>query len=108
MQLKKAWEASSRSTKEDWMEWIRRLSVELLKESPSHPLRACSYLAGIHYPLAKELFNAAFVSCWTELNEKNRDDLVKSIEIALGSPYIPLEILQTLLNLAEVVMNLMM
>lgn len=83
------------------MEWIRRFSVELLKESPSHPLRACSSLAGVYYPLAKELFNAAFVSCWTELTDKNRSDLVKSIQVALGSPFIPLEILQTLLNLAE-------
>ncbi|CAJ0644870.1 13536_t:CDS:1 [Entrophospora sp. SA101] len=30
--LKNAWECSQRSTKDDWNEWIRRLSVELLKE----------------------------------------------------------------------------
>ena len=68
--LKKAWETSQRSTKEDWAEWNRRLSVELLKESPSHALRACASLAGVYYPLARELFNAAFSSCWTELYDQ--------------------------------------
>ncbi|QSS62741.1 TorA protein [Histoplasma capsulatum] len=58
--LKNAWDASQKSTREDWQEWIRRFSVELLKESPSHALRACASLAGIYQPLAKDLFNAAF------------------------------------------------
>ncbi|CCJ30549.1 unnamed protein product [Pneumocystis jirovecii] len=99
--LKNAWETSQKSTKDDWQEWIRRLSVELLKESPSHALRACASLAGVYYPLARELFNAAFLSCWTELYEQYQDELVRSIEIALTSPNIPPEILQSLLNLAE-------
>ncbi len=80
---------------------MRRLSVELLKESPSHALRACAGLAGVYYPLAANLFNAAFVSCWTELYDQYQEELVRSIEIALTSPHIPPEILQILLNLAE-------
>ncbi|KAF3938362.1 hypothetical protein ABW19_dt0205056 [Dactylella cylindrospora] len=99
--LKNAWEASQRSTREDWQEWIRRFSVELLKESPSHALRACAGLAGAYYPLAKDLFNAAFVSCWVELYDQYQEELVRSIEHALTSPNIPPEILQILLNLAE-------
>jgi FKBP12-rapamycin complex-associated protein len=99
--LKTAWEASQRSTKEDWQEWIRRFSVELLKQSPSHALRACAGLAGAYYPLARDLFNAAFVSCWTELYDQFQEELVRSIELALTSPNIPPEILQILLNLAE-------
>ncbi|KAI8593944.1 armadillo-type protein [Geranomyces variabilis] len=100
-QLKKAWETSQRSTKDDWAEWIRRFSVELLKESPSHALRACASLAGVYFPLARELFNAGFVSCWSELYDQFQDELVRSLETALTSPNIPPEILQTLLNLAE-------
>ena len=65
--MKNAWECSQRSTKDDWHEWIRRLSVELLKESPSHALRACASLAGVYHQLARELFNAGFISCWSEL-----------------------------------------
>ncbi|CAO3647953.1 unnamed protein product [Mucor fragilis] len=99
--LKKAWEASQRSTREDWMEWIRRLSVELLKQSPSHALRACVFLASVYTPLARELFNAAFVSCWNELYDQYVDELVKSLEVALKAPNIPPEIIQILLHLAE-------
>ncbi|KAI9736363.1 MAG: phosphatidylinositol kinase- protein kinase tor1 [Cirrosporium novae-zelandiae] len=99
--LKNAWEVSQKSTAEDWQEWIRRFSVELLKESPSHALRACASLASIYQPLAKDLFNAAFVSCWTELYDQYQDQLVSSLEKALTSPEMPPEILQILLNLAE-------
>ena len=99
--LKNAWEASQKSTREDWQEWMRRFSVELLKESPSHALRACANLAGVYQPLAKDLFNAAFVSCWTELYEQYQEELVRSLETAITSPHIPPEILQVLLNLAE-------
>ncbi|KAI8981018.1 armadillo-type protein [Pilobolus umbonatus] len=99
--LKKAWEASQRSTKEDWMEWIRRFSVELLKQSPSHALRACVFLASVYTPLARELFNAAFVSCWNELYDQYLEELVKSLEVALKAPNIPPEIIQILLHLAE-------
>ena len=47
------------------------------------------------------MFNAAVVSCWTELYDKYRDDLIRSLETVFRSPTIPPEILQTLLNLAE-------
>ena len=99
--LKNAWEASQKSTREDWLEWMRRFSVELLKESPHHALRACASLAGVYQPLAKDLFNAAFVSCWTELYEQYQEELLRSLEIALTSAHLPPEILQVLLNLAE-------
>lgn len=46
------------------------------------------------------LFNAAFVSCWTELKETQQDELIQSLELALMAQDIP-EITQTLLNLAE-------
>lgn len=99
--LKNAWDTSQKSTKEDWQEWMRRFSVELLKESPSHALRACASLAGVYQPLAKDLFNSAFVSCWTELYDQYQEELIRSIEKALTSTAIPPDILQTLLNLAE-------
>jgi hypothetical protein len=45
-------------------------AVELLKESPSPALRSCSALAQKYHALARELFNAAFVSCWTDLYDQ--------------------------------------
>ncbi|EGG01362.1 uncharacterized protein MELLADRAFT_117828 [Melampsora larici-populina 98AG31] len=101
--LKSAWETSTvkKPKAEDWKEWIKRLSVQLLQSSPSHSLRACANLSGVYHPLARELFNAAFVSCWTELYSQYQEELVNAIQTALSSPTIPPEITQTLLNLAE-------
>lgn len=43
--LRRAWESSQRSTKDDWAEWMRNFSIELLKQSPSRALRACAPLS---------------------------------------------------------------
>ncbi|KAL0486430.1 phosphatidylinositol kinase-related protein kinase TOR [Acrasis kona] len=99
--LRRTWEASQRSTKEDWVDWIRGFSVELLRQSPSPALRSCSALAQVYHPLTRELFNAGFVSCWTELDNKSQEDVVRALEQAFSSPSLPNEVLQTLLNLAE-------
>jgi FKBP12-rapamycin complex-associated protein len=77
--LKQAWDVSSVTTREDWIEWMHRLSVEFMKESPSHALRACMSLVEFHPPLAKELFNAAFISCWTELYDQYQVRVVASV-----------------------------
>lgn len=87
--------------REDWTEWLRKFSVELLKESPSPALRSCLQLAHVYHPLARNLFNAAFLSCWSELNDEMQLQLVSSLEAALTSENIPSDILLNLLNLAE-------
>ncbi|CAK9315702.1 unnamed protein product [Citrullus colocynthis] len=99
--LRTAGEASQRSTKEDWAEWMRHFSIELLKESPSPALRTCARLAQLQPFVGRELFAAGFVSCWAQLNEISQKQLVRSLEMAFSSPNIPPEILATLLNLAE-------
>ncbi|GAA5903699.1 hypothetical protein JCM6882_003390 [Rhodosporidiobolus microsporus] len=99
--LKAAWEPIDRAKPDDWREWLKRLSVQLLKSSPSHTLRACANLAEVYPPLARDLFNAAFVSCWTELYDQYQEELVRAIQTALASPTLPPELTQTLLNLAE-------
>ncbi|KAK9286670.1 hypothetical protein L1049_015071 [Liquidambar formosana] len=99
--LRTAGEASQRSTKEDWAEWMRHFSIELLKESPSPALRTCARLAQSQPFVGRELFAAGFVSCWAQLNETSQKQLVRSLEMAFSSPNIPPEILATLLNLAE-------
>ena len=68
--LKASWDATGKSTKEDWQEWMRGFSVTVLHgvtESRSEILRK-SWLS-IYPPLARELFNSAFVSCWGDLFE---------------------------------------
>lgn len=99
--LRTAGEASQRSTKDDWAEWMRHFSIELLKESPSPALRTCARLAQLQPFVGRELFAAGFVSCWAQLNETSQRQLVRQLETAFSSPNIPPEILATLLNLAE-------
>ncbi|KAG5944989.1 hypothetical protein E4U53_006777 [Claviceps sorghi] len=99
--LKAVWDTRGKSTKEDWQEWLRRFSTTLLTESPNHALRACASLASVYLPLARELFNSAFVSCWTELYEQFQDELIQNIENAIKSENVTPDLLGLLLNLAE-------
>ena len=78
--LLRAWAANARSTKDDWAVWMRGFSLELLKESPSPSLRACSFLAQKFPALAQTLFNAAFLACWPELTDAFQDDLISNLE----------------------------
>ena len=115
--LKASWDATGKSTKEDWQEWMRRFSVAVLMESPNQALRSCANLASVYPPLARELFNSAFVSCWSDLFEPYqvrstshgntwnpnyfKDDLIQNIETAIRSPHVTPDLLGVLLNLAE-------
>eukprot|EP00095_Tigriopus_kingsejongensis_P005635 maker-scaffold420_size176246-snap-gene-0.24 protein:Tk05635 transcript:maker-scaffold420_size176246-snap-gene-0.24-mRNA-1 annotation:"target of rapamycin" len=98
--LQEAWTVSRRVSKDDWLDWYSRLCSELLKASPSPALRACWTVAQHHSQLAKDLFNASFVSCWTELDVTQQDELMQSLEQAIKVLDLP-EISQTILNLAE-------
>ncbi|RYY33978.1 hypothetical protein EON62_03700, partial [archaeon] len=99
--LKRAWENTQHKSREEWIDWMRRFSIELLRESPSAALRSCWTLAQLHLPLASELFNAAFFAVWSELSDENFSSLAQALEAALLSDSIPTVVLQTLLNLVE-------
>jgi len=43
--LRKAWDTSQRSQKDDWVEWMRGFSISLLKESPSPALRSVVHIS---------------------------------------------------------------
>lgn len=98
--LQRAWQVRKNATREDWLSWLKVLELDLLKESPSLALRSCNPLAQSHEPLSRELFNAAFLCCWSELPDEQRKDLTCSIEAALNAPDVP-EVTQALLNLTE-------
>lgn len=99
--LKSAWDTRGKSTKEDWQEWLRRFSTTLLTESPNHALRACAQLASVYLPLARELFNSAFVSCWSDLYESFQEELIVNLENAIKSENVTPDLLNLLLHLAE-------
>lgn len=99
--IKQAWDTTGRSTRDDWSEWFRRLSVEFLKQSPSPSMRACAGIAVVSPNLARDLFNPSFYSVWTHLYDQYKEDLIGNIQNAMASQNIPPEVLQTLLTLAE-------
>ncbi|CAL9083464.1 unnamed protein product [Musa textilis] len=101
LRLRTAGEASQRSTTEDWAEWMRHFSIELLRESPMPALRTCARLAQLQPSVGRELFAAGFASCWAQMNETSQEQLVRNLKTAFSSQNIPPEILATLLNLAE-------
>lgn len=98
--LQRSWDVSQRSSREDWDEWMRRFSIQLLREAPSPALRSTASLAHAYQPLARELFSAAFACCWNELSDPYKTNLVHALETAFVADVSP-EILQALLNLAE-------
>ena len=103
--MRNIWESRQtqieRATADDWLDWMRHLSVELLRESPSPALRACAPVAQMHDPLARRLFDVGFMACWGELEPHSRSSLIASIETALTAQTTPVEVLQELLALAE-------
>uniref|UniRef100_A0A7S1TEY1 Serine/threonine-protein kinase TOR n=1 Tax=Compsopogon caeruleus TaxID=31354 RepID=A0A7S1TEY1_9RHOD len=99
--LQEAWQVGRRCTREDWEQWIQALGSALFRESGHASIRSCARIAEAHQPLARELFNAAFLSCWRELQPGVQPKLAEAVENALSSPSLPLDVLQTLLSLAE-------
>lgn len=97
-----AWKlADGRKTRDEWLEWFRRLAVELLRESPAASLRVCLALAQVHTPLALDLFNTAFVTLWPEMFDEYQESFLRSFNIVINSPNVPTQVLQALLSLAE-------
>ena len=110
--LRRACDCEKLTTAEDWADWMRRLSVELLRHSPCPYVQPCAAIAEVYEPLAVDLFNAAFISVWNGLYTDERDNgvrdlaledipLVSALEAALKSPALPGPILTSILNLAE-------
>ncbi|CAB9503979.1 protein kinase mTOR [Seminavis robusta] len=97
--LQRAWDVTQIASRDDWDQWMRTLSIMLLREAPSAALRATANLAHAYQPLARELFSAAFVCCWKELSKPYRMNLIHALETAFAADISP-EILQALLNLA--------
>ncbi|KAJ2569262.1 phosphatidylinositol kinase- protein kinase tor1 [Coemansia sp. RSA 1813] len=99
--LQRAWATRNQMTGDDCIRWLNNLFSELLQQSPSSSLRACYNLALKNPKLISELFNVAFVSCWADIPIQNQLELVKSLEGVASNPDVPLEFLQTILDIAS-------
>jgi len=100
-ELKPAWHTAQISTEDEWMEWMRRFSLALLRESPVESLEVCAPLAQVCEPLASELFNPAFLSCWDNLDEETRLNLIEQLELAMRSKKTPRDVLKKFLELID-------
>ena len=87
--LETAWALSGRTTASDIRDWMRRLSIEFLRQSPSPILQQCAALAKFHQPLSNQLLNVSFMSLWDDsfaldpsiVIESNQ--LIDNLELAL-------------------------
>ncbi|RNF17895.1 putative target of rapamycin (TOR) kinase 1 [Trypanosoma conorhini] len=90
-----------RSNDEDWNHWLTQLAVILLRSSPS-PSHGCALtLAELHDPFARQMLYSAFATCYGEMNESTRQEVVSLLSEVLHGPRVPSEVLQELLNLSE-------
>lgn len=55
----------------------------------------------MYAPIATELYNIAFVSCWKIMNDKGKEMIMENYLNAIKSTSKPTSVLQTILNLAE-------
>lgn len=95
-------QAVNLTTKDEWIEWSRRFTITLIKESPDFSIRSCHALAQTSQIFANELFNAAFNSLWNELPAAYRADLASCFKQAFNSKQpVPPEITMKILSLAE-------
>ncbi|KAJ1746371.1 phosphatidylinositol kinase- protein kinase tor1, partial [Coemansia sp. RSA 989] len=99
-QLRRAWSTKQQVSKDGWLRWLHGFTYELLQQSPAPALRACSNLANRHPRLSKDLFNAAFVSCWTVLPGQYQQEIIASLQGVAAHADVPPDILQTILGLA--------
>uniref|UniRef100_A0A6B2KXE0 FAT domain-containing protein n=1 Tax=Arcella intermedia TaxID=1963864 RepID=A0A6B2KXE0_9EUKA len=100
--LRKTFNVQNQSTKDDWIEWMRQCSLTLITESPEPAIRYCADLAKTYHPIVKDLFNAAFISCWQALSKPSQNELLKNFQTALkAGSKMPPETLQMLLQHVE-------
>ena len=70
----------------------------IVTETPISTLSACGLIPYDTVP--PDLFNACFISIWVKLNEKQQNDTIRYLELALRNSNVP-EIIKIILNLAE-------
>lgn len=96
------WEVNHNFTSEDWINWFESVRVVMFEQSGSPAFRACGRVSDSYPHFIRQLFNAAFLSCWTTtLSSATKTRICDSLEIAMTSDTIPLNILQAILYLFE-------
>ena len=100
-QLRQHWQQASHRNAKDLPMWLNKFQQLVLEQSPVYPLRAMgTCLAQVSLSIPRDLFNASFISCWSELNSLDRQSLTAALTYVLSVSDKP-DVIQILLNLAE-------
>eukprot|EP00803_Ostreobium_quekettii_P007987 evm.model.scf_785.4 EVM.evm.TU.scf_785.4 scf_785:38642-45340(+) len=103
-ELASAWETMERSTRQDWEEWMRSVSVEMLRHSESPSLRACHSLAQVNPNVARRLFTPSLLSCWPSLGEHLQEQVLSSLKaVFVNGNSIPAHVVSPILRLIQFV-----
>ncbi|CAF4450596.1 unnamed protein product, partial [Rotaria socialis] len=72
-QLRLHWTQAMQRKAKDLPMWLNKFQQLVLEQSPVYPLRAMgTCLAQVSPSIPRDLFNASFISCWSELNSHDR------------------------------------
>lgn len=86
------------TSREGWHESFRKLMNAIVRETPVSTLRGFCIIP--YDTLPPDLFNACFVSIWVKLDEKQQNEIIRYLDLALRNSDVP-EIIKIILNLAE-------
>jgi FKBP12-rapamycin complex-associated protein len=100
-QLRPHWLQATQRNAKDLPMWLNKFQQLVLEQSPVYPLKAMgTCLAQVSPSIPRDLFNASFISCWSELNSQDRQSLTKALTYVLSVCDKP-DVIQIILNLAE-------
>ena len=95
------------SSKDDWLDWFRTLSLDILQQSPYLVYRCVSVhlnspsLAERCQTFVREILNSAFRAAWTHFSPNLKKVIGESFEAALGFQSTPDDVVLSILQLAE-------
>lgn len=95
------WVVESHFEGDDWVRWLSDLRATMFQHSGCHAFRSCVRVSEVNPAFTKNLFNAAFLSCWVSLTGETKIAICERLVEAISSSTIPLNVLQSLLNLFE-------
>ncbi|KII74537.1 Serine/threonine-protein kinase mTOR [Thelohanellus kitauei] len=98
--LLRAFQTIQRVSKDDWIDWLNRVTLELIKESPSVFLRYCAILSQSYSPIGRSLLHYSFFSCWKEISYSCRETITNCLMQSLELQDMN-EVVIPILNLVE-------
>ncbi len=90
--------AENLTSREGWRESFRKLMASIVQETPISTLRSCCLIP--YETVPPDLFNACFVSIWIKLSQREQNEIIRYLELALRNSDSP-DIIKIILNLAE-------